>query len=298
MLNSEVFMLTVVSCSRTYGFCHLPTSRLSNVSVTSIQIQRSFASHLPYKGEKIRTSLANRKVKAQKPRQPEHTSSASSESNAQFQKKILSSLKERGLTLDSDVFRGPVPDGLEDLLGWEKIEEERIKKNMVPEKRKKIEQWAAKGDPLSKLRLENILDYEKRLNCKKSKKLIGCFLKTRSLVRPRGLKAKKSTSTFHENPTKLSEENEFVMNPFFAINPVTGLTERVIFPDKPVVNQLSFEEFKKQRYMTFEQFNEKHKEDYDPETIKKAFKDYDEGAYYRYLYESDKDRMMDPGSIL
>jgi hypothetical protein len=164
-------MLKVVSCSHSYGFFHQHTSRLSNAGVISLRIQRSFASHIldrknsMHQG-KIPTSFTNRKIKIQNPHYPEHTSSATSDiTNEKLQENILLSLKERGLTSDNDVFRGPVPDGLEDLLGWETIEEERIKKNMVPEKRKKIEEWAAKGDPLSKLRLENILDYEKRLNC-------------------------------------------------------------------------------------------------------------------------------------
>jgi hypothetical protein len=36
---------------------------------------------------------------------------------------------------------------------------------MLPERRKQIEELAAKGDPLSQLRLKQIIAYEKRYLC-------------------------------------------------------------------------------------------------------------------------------------
>jgi len=77
---------------------------------------------------------------------------------------ILSRLKKRGLTVEGGMCKGPVPDGL-DLLGWKIIEQERIERNMLPERRKQIEELAAKGDPLSQLRLKQIIAYEKRYLC-------------------------------------------------------------------------------------------------------------------------------------
>lgn len=157
-------MIRVPSYSRSNGFCHLHAGRLSNLVIPSLLIKRTFATQSP-NSEKNQTALADREVEVQKLLIPEQESFKrlfDEIESKKLQKEIIAGLNKRGLTIESDVFIGPLPDGLDDLLGWEKIEEDRIKRNMLPERRKKIEEWAAKGDPLAKLRLENILDYEKR----------------------------------------------------------------------------------------------------------------------------------------
>ena len=158
-------MLTVVSCSRSYGFCHLRAGRLSITGITSLQIQRSFASHTPNNEGETKSSLAGREVKVQKPHTHDQVSATRSHKKIDLEKlreKILRKLKKRGLTVEGGMCKGPVPDGLDYMLGWAKIEQGRIERNMLPERREQIEKLAAKGDPLSQLRLKQIIDYEKR----------------------------------------------------------------------------------------------------------------------------------------
>lgn len=156
-------MIRVSSCSRSYGFCHLLTGRLSNVGVPSLLIKRTFASHAP-NIEKTQPALADREVQVQKSHMDDQISDNRSHKEIDLEKlskKIMKKLKKNGHTLDSIGFTGSPPDGLDALLGWNKIKDERIKRDMIPERRKKIEDLAAKGDRLSQIQLEKILAYEK-----------------------------------------------------------------------------------------------------------------------------------------
>src|SRR4051812_32148791 len=171
MLNRKGFMLKVVSCSRSYGFCHYHSSHLSN-GVTSLQLYKNLASHTTNNEGETQSALASREVKVQKPYTPDQASATRSHQEIDLEKlseKILQKLKKRGLTADSSGFIGPVPDGLDDLLGWSKIKAERLQRYMMPEKRKEIEELAAQGDGLSQLRLKSILNYEKQYGLENTK---------------------------------------------------------------------------------------------------------------------------------
>lgn len=118
--------------------------------------------------------------------------------------------------------------------------------------------------------------------------------KMRPLVHPCVLKAMKSTSASYQASTKFFEENKFVETP------PRGWKERfIVIPDKKELefekqqakmrhsqannNHLSFDEFKKQRLMTFEKYTEMHQKYYDSETIRKGYELYCRGKYQGYL---------------
>ena len=175
-------MLRIASCSHSYDFCHLRTGRLSNVGVTSLQIHRSFASHTPSNKGETQQALADREIKVQKPHTHNQISGSRSHKEIDLEKlseKILRKLKKRGITADSSGFIGPVPDGLDDLLGWSKIKAERLQRHMMPKKRKEIEELAAQGDGLSQLRLESILDYEKQFGLENIKNRVSTSQKSK-----------------------------------------------------------------------------------------------------------------------
>lgn len=159
-------MLRVTACSRFYGFCHLHAGIFSNVVIPYLLIKRIFASYTP-NSEKTQTALPDKEVEVQKPHTTEQQSSNrlfEEVDTEKIREEILSRLNKRGLTVEGRMCKGPVPDGL-DLLGWNIIEQERIERNMLPERRKQIEKLSTKGDPLSQLRLQQIKAYEKRYAC-------------------------------------------------------------------------------------------------------------------------------------
>jgi len=153
-------MIRVAPCSRSHVFSQIRIGRFSCLDTHSL-VHKRFASHIPRKlknhQEKTLSPLSKREVKVQ------NTPQARSDLDIEkLSEEIILKLEKKGLTVESGAFVGPVPDGLDHLLGWSKIKAERIRNNMIPEKRKVIEELAAKGDPLSQLRLDAILDYEKR----------------------------------------------------------------------------------------------------------------------------------------
>jgi len=113
---------------------------------------------------------------------------------------------------------------------------------------------------------------------------VRCFSKARPLAHPRVLKAMQSTST------KFFEENKCVEKPpegwkekFIAI---ADKEELEIEKDLQSSNHcLSFEDFKNQRLISFEQYAKARHEYCDCEMIDKGYELYCEGKYQKYLME-------------